>query len=710
MRLERARISNFKLLEDVELEFSTDPDRPLTVIRAENGSGKTSILYALRWALWGEHGIPEMRLSSTATPAGKTVPIQVTVEFVASEPYSGDPIRYRLISTSQETTTAGDDYTRTPQRQRLVRCTDRGDEDVAEVEGFIATELPMNLADVFFTNGDDVQRFVSGNGVPRGERQGAVHRAIRQLLGLDHVENASDVLEFVAKKIRRDMANSGSNEHKSAQDQLDRIDEETNEKKERLEQIKHRKNRIYDDIHLDERDLDALKGVGDLETIQARIRSIESDIQHLGSEETGIRRRIKDLLRSEGLSWGWIGDKLRAGLNNLDELEQRDVIPGASIEVLIDRVEMGTCICGEPLEEGQPRHAHVVSLINEQRKVAPHLQRLTKLWHDARSSAASNLAAGNDGTAVPQQVTTLREELTRCRDRQRLKQAELVSERQKREHIPEARIRELTERLASNRGKLLDAERDYGHVSGDIQRLQQQADDYAKIVDEQNRNQAQNEALQHSSAVAQDLATLAKGTLDRLKSSYVEKVSSRMNTLFLDIVGADPDAAGALFSSVNINQENDIIVHSLESRTLDTDTEVNGASQRALTLAFIWALMEVAEREAPRIIDTPLGMTSGSVKLRMVELLTEPTPNGLPFQVVLFMTRSEIRDIEPLIERRAGVVTTLACSKDYPVDLSNDWGIDYPVVKTCKCNYQQVCFVCARRNDSGRFEYREVLR
>ena len=341
MRLERARISNFKLLEDVELEFSTDPDRPLTVIRAENGSGKTSILYALRWALWGGHGIPEMRLSSTATPAGKTVPIQVTVEFLASEPYSGDPIRYRLISTCQEATTAGDDYTRTPQRQRLVRCTDRGDEDIAEVEGFIATELPMNLADLFFTNGDDVQRFVSGNGVPRGERQEAVHRAIRQLLGLDHVENASDVLEFVAKKIRRDMAHAGSNEHKSAQDQLDRIDEEINEKKERLEQIKHRKNRIDDDIHLDERDLGALKGVGDLESIQARIRNIKSDIQHLGSEEAGIRRRIKDLLRSEGLSWGWIGDKLRAGLNNLDELEQRDVIPGASIEVLIDRVEMG---------------------------------------------------------------------------------------------------------------------------------------------------------------------------------------------------------------------------------------------------------------------------------------------------------------------------------------------------------------------------------
>ena len=49
MRLSRVAIENFKLLEDVKLEFSTDAARPLTVIRAENGSGKTSVLYALLW-------------------------------------------------------------------------------------------------------------------------------------------------------------------------------------------------------------------------------------------------------------------------------------------------------------------------------------------------------------------------------------------------------------------------------------------------------------------------------------------------------------------------------------------------------------------------------------------------------------------------------------------------------------------------------------
>ena len=37
MRLESAHISNFRLLEDISLNFSTEFARPLTVIRAENG-------------------------------------------------------------------------------------------------------------------------------------------------------------------------------------------------------------------------------------------------------------------------------------------------------------------------------------------------------------------------------------------------------------------------------------------------------------------------------------------------------------------------------------------------------------------------------------------------------------------------------------------------------------------------------------------------
>ena len=49
---------NFRLLRDLELEFSTDSAKKLTVVRAENETGKTTILNGLQWALYGDDALP----------------------------------------------------------------------------------------------------------------------------------------------------------------------------------------------------------------------------------------------------------------------------------------------------------------------------------------------------------------------------------------------------------------------------------------------------------------------------------------------------------------------------------------------------------------------------------------------------------------------------------------------------------------------------
>ena len=65
--------------------------------------------------------------------------------------------------------------------------------------------------------------------------------------------------------------------------------------------------------------------------------------------------------------------------------------------------------------------------------------------------------------------------------------------------------------------------------------------------------------------------------------------------------------------------------------------------------------MEVSDTAAPRIIDTPLGVVAGGVKTRMVDAITRPRQVDEPdSQVVLLLTRSEIRDIEDLLDERTG--------------------------------------------------------
>jgi DNA sulfur modification protein DndD len=123
--------------------------------------------------------------------------------------------------------------------------------------------------------------------------------------------------------------------------------------------------------------------------------------------------------------------------------------------------------------------------------------------------------------------------------------------------------------------------------------------------------------------------------------------------------------------------------------------------------------MEVSGTTAPRIIDTPLGMVAGGVKTRMVDVITKPGGNKSPdFQVILLLTRSEIRDVEELLDQRAGLVRTLSNSKDFPEDLVHVWNVDHPVSRLCTCTHRESCRVCARRYDDQhgiRFRAKEAL-
>ena len=712
MRLESAHISNFRLLEDISLSFSTDSSKPLTVIRAENGSGKTSILYALRWAMYGFPGIPEqMRLTSTAKVTGVPVTVQVRLEFTTVDPFFRAEARYRLIRSCEETPGMGDTYTRGPERTRLLRRTDSGEVDINDgMEGILNAVLPFNLKEVFFTNGDDVQRFIAGGQHGQRDRQEAVHQAIRRLLGLETVETVASHFTAAVRRFRSESTASGGNELQSAAEELERIEGELTAQNAKLETIKTRRNEVDEQIRLDEREINSINGLGDLDALQARIHGLGLDLDYQHSQETAIRQQIKEYLRSEHVSKQFMDQHLQKGLAVLRELVDRKIIPGTALEVLVDRLQLGVCICGEDLRSGSSRHAHVADLIEEQKMVAPRLQRLTALLHEARHSVEYVTLGDGEDLPLTNSASVLTSQLLECQDLQRRKTSDLDAERKKREQIVDSGVQLLTDRLKSNRSKRAEFDREDGQVSAVIYESQERLAMCNGHFENLKNKSDLNRGMKRQSDIAEDFLKLTNGTLARLKSNYVTRVSKSMNALFMEIAGSDPSSDVTPFKEVFIDASNyDIIVRSLAGTTLDADTEVNGANQRGLTLSFIWALMEVAEKEAPRIIDTPLGMTSGSLKYRMVDLLTRPiSDDGVPYQAILFMTRSEIRDIEDLISERAAVVSTLTCSKDYPIDLVNDWSEGNLTVKGCQCSHTEVCYICERRSDSGRFKRREA--
>ena len=390
---------------------------------------------------------------------------------------------------------------------------------------------------------------------------------------------------------------------------------------------------------------------------------------------------------------------MEKGLGVLQELADRHVIPGTSVEVLRDRLALELCICGEALHEGSPRREAVRALLEEQLRVDPNRQRLTAILHGARLLNDQHEQNGSSGHSWIEDLNSV-ETLRGSVEKQVRDQTEILREcEEAMRRLEDADIDRLLEQLARDRTKRDEFVTERAENDLRLSDLQ------SKLADLEERYQAAKSQvkvsrdLQDRVDVADDLFQLVQRTLGTLEGEYLQRVSRRMNELFMKIVGSTPDVPRAVFNEVRITPNYDIEVQSGGfGRTLDPDFEINGASKRALTLSFIWALMEVADVASPRVIDTPLGMTSGGVKTRFVDLLT--TPSEQEFQIILLMTRSEINGVENLLDERAGVVQTLSCSKDHPGDLVNDWGGDDPEVRMCTCSQRETCSVCARRDDA----------
>jgi DNA sulfur modification protein DndD len=193
-----------------------------------------------------------------------------------------------------------------------------------------------------------------------------------------------------------------------------------------------------------------------------------------------------------------------------------------------------------------------------------------------------------------------------------------------------------------------------------------------------------------------DVITDIKAVLDaayrRITSEELAEVSRLMNVIFLQMIGADPQQ-NAIIKKAEISSEFDILVVGPENRKLDPDRDLNGASRRALTLAFILALTKVSDVEAPNVIDTPLGMMSGYVKKSVLRTAIEHSS-----QLILFLTHSEIEGCEEILDEYAGVVTTLTNTTHYPRMLVNDPGVERETVLRCGCNHRTHCRVCERRD------------
>jgi DNA sulfur modification protein DndD len=706
MRLLRAKFENFRLLRDLQIDFASDPHRKLTVIRAANETGKTTILNALQWALYGDEALPGKGDGYRLHPIDwdgtdkKRIPITVTVEFevVRHNNVRGtireSRNRYRIVRSAYEQL-RGTDWTRTNTTVHLYKLSDTGATQIESPDAMISDELPTELRDVFFTDGDRALSFIESD-VTLSTKRERVQRAIRSLLGLGIVEIAIRHVKKSSAEINKKARSIGDGgDLEKIANCLESNNEEAGELENKLKGAKEQFTSFDEKLGEIERKIDEALKKGDREKLRKDLEGVKKTIARLDERIIAANKDHSALFKGEAMAVDLLVPILGAAFKKLKNLYDQGKIPNTTIPVLEERLSTNTCICGETLKDdggmGTQRREHICRLIENSRKADAVQGIVTDLYYSSKSLEPRPEDTESRWISLYTKVVQAREGLQSLRDDEGRK---LKGLEQTLDSLPDTDI----QGLRDTRRQYLE-QRDRFHeektkFAAKIDTLARERVFLTQERDKHLREQTKGARIISELEVAKDITDVLERAYELITKEELNKVSELMNSIFLEMIGADPEQ-GAIIQRAEISQEFDIIVFGPNGRLLNPDRDLNGASRRALTLAFILALTKVSDVEAPNVIDTPLGMMSGYVKRSVLRTAIRESS-----QLILFLTHDEISGCEEILDEHAGVIFTLTNPSHYPKMLLNDSGMRERKIIRCSCNHRLYCRICERRLDA----------
>lgn len=705
MKLIRAEFENFRLLRSLKLDFSTDGNKKLTVIRAENETGKTTILNALQWTLYGDDALPGKGQGYRLHPLdwnisdGSRVPISAQVDFETTTlrrsrtKVSEIRRQYRIIRSTVETLN-GTEWERSQSTVKLFLLENTGSVPINPPEAFIMEELPPELREVFFTDGDRALSFIEAT-ISVTTKRDRVQKAIRSLLGLGIIEDALKHVRKAASEVNKTAKAIGNNDKLTQiATKLERIEKDSSELEENIADAKVQFSAFDEKLAEIQKKIDAALVKGDRKKLKCDIEQTEQQLKQIDNQRAAAAKEHTNLFRGLPLARDILAPILEKALGKLGELEEQGKIPNTTIPVLEERLKGNLCICGESLDldsrDGKRRRDHIQCLIDDSQKADVLQSSITDLYYGSRTLQPDQISEDERWQGHYTKVVDRRDELENIRDEQgkKLKALEVQLD-----DIPDTNIQGLRDTKHQYTEQRDRFNANCARYETQFEGLRNEQKRFVLQRDNLLREQKKGARILAELEVTQDIERVLRNSYDRITNEELAKVSELMNAIFLEMIGADSEQ-GSIIRKAKISKDFDIVVYGSNNRTLNPDRDLNGASRRALTLAFILALTKISGVVAANVIDTPLGMMSGYVKRSVLKTAIRESS-----QLVLFLTRSEIAGCEEILDSEAGRVITLTTPTHYPRMLVNDPQTNEQKVLRCECSHRQECRLCQRRQD-----------
>ena len=735
LRLRRIEIDNFVCFDGVVVEPSIDADKSLTVIRSENGSGKTTFLRALRWGMYGEKGLPGNASRYSLHPAGwepndAGVKTSVTVEFEtdgstrnAAEGNRRSTV-YQLV---RSVTTIGrpaaqgnePDFRRINEQTQLM--VKEGDgmwaPHTAGVDKVVEELLPWGLRGFFVMDADEATDFVGGSENKSIRHQDVIDKttaAVHSLLGIEVFKKASIRVAAAARLFGSQATKAiGDTDLDALQAELDQLRVQSSELARKIAEQYSQKEELSDSLRRRRDDFETeLEGVGAGDQLRIRLKENRRAFARANQNRKATLGQLAGELESTDLLASLAIDQIAKAYEILRPLYDKGHIPLRHLNFVRELLNSGTCVCGQDLTAEGIHRRHVQDRIADSAEQEERANFLGQLHDSAKSlvALASSATWDNRRTQLATTLAATEQELSDLG----LDKRDIDD---KLDALDEERIQVIRDEIAALETKVGTLSRNLVTNEGQLPPITSRIDSLEKQIHQRQRS----ERAANDKRAAESMAELVTQILNRayatIQEKQIEELSSRMNRLFAQMAANVSDED---FDQIQRNKATLKMIAQVGLRPVEHETdqfeifaensrgrsmppiEINGASRRVLALAFVLALCSESKTYAPLIADSLLNSMSGAVRRNTLRVTAENSS-----QPILLLTGS---DLEATTE-----IDTIAQFSGATYTLSGQWAaIDAggggdvlnltkpgQVSLLCQCGPRQYCDICERTGQSG---------
>ena len=352
MRLLRLGMCNFRQFHGKTPTMNMEPvsgERNVVLFHGVNGSGKTAILNAFTWVLYGEYpaGVEDRIVNKRATREAAGNPVEAWVEVSFEHGHHTYEIRRTVVAQFDQVSREWVEGRRGDVR---IMSNDKTSsqgwkrEDAKLVDEIVGRILPRDLYGYFFFDGERIERIVQN----RHSERVQLGKATKTLLGVEVLTRAEYHLDEVRKRFERQLRQMGDPETKELLEKKMRLEL-------KLEQCKAENDEQENNITVFEQQIEEI----DSELLRMKSTAkMQERRNELARDEENVRqalRRYDEQLAEEVSRSGYsvfMGNAIRVFRSVSADLRERGQLPSAIKRQFVDDLlEQRICICGRSLGE-----------------------------------------------------------------------------------------------------------------------------------------------------------------------------------------------------------------------------------------------------------------------------------------------------------------------------------------------------------------------